>query len=195
MALTDQTARTLSTNIAAARELFEQLRALATPLGEAARLLHEALRGGHKILCCGNGGSAADSAHFTAEIAGRYVIERRGQPAIDLTANHSLITALINDYPAEQVYARQVDALGVEDDVLVVLSTSGNSRNVVLALQAAKAKGIRSIAFLGRDGGRCRGLADVELLVPAQTTARIQEAHQLLYHTLCEALDPILAEF
>lgn len=185
--------QTLKVNLDAARALFEQLPALSGPLGEAAGLVQSTLLAGGKVLACGNGGSAADSAHFTAEIAGRYLVERRGYGAIDLTANHSLVTALINDYPPPEVFARQVEALGQAGDVLVAFSTSGNSANIRLALQTAKRLELHTIAFLGKDGGTCKGLAEVELIVPHDTTARIQEAHLLLYHTLCEAIDARLA--
>jgi D-sedoheptulose 7-phosphate isomerase len=186
--------RTLAANIAAARDTFAGLDALADPLQRAADLIRDALLAGHKLLCCGNGGSAADCAHFTAEIAGRYKLERDGFPAIDLTANHSLTTALINDYPPTEVFARQVRAIGAAGDVLAAFTTSGNSENVRLALLAAREKGIATVAFLGRDGGRCRDLADASLIVPGDTTARIQEAHLLLYHTICEAIDPALRD-
>lgn len=184
----------LARNAESARELFAMLPAFAEPLARAADATLEALLAGRKVLACGNGGSAADAAHFTAEIAGRYVLDRPGFTAIDLTSQHSLMTALINDFPPEQVYARQVQALGAPGDVLVAFTTSGKSTNVRLALEVAGAKSIKTIAFLGRDGGACRGLADVEIIVPSDTTARIQEAHLLLYHTLCEIIDPVLAE-
>lgn len=181
-------------NIDAARATFDSLQGLAADVVEAADLIRESLLDGHKLLCCGNGGSACDASHFASEIAGRYVLERPGYPAIDLTADHSLLTALINDYPPEQVFARQVQAIGSEGDVLAVFTTSGNSLNVRMALEVAAAKGIRTIAFLGRDGGKCKGLADVEIIVRSDTTARIQEAHLMMYHSICELLDPILAD-
>ncbi|MEE9211758.1 MAG: SIS domain-containing protein [Phycisphaeraceae bacterium] len=187
------TRQTFSTNLEAARVLYDQLGVLAEPLERATQMVGDALLGGHKLLCCGNGGSAADSAHFSAEIAGRYVLERPGYPAIDLTADHSIFTALTNDYPAEQVFARLVQAQGAAGDVLAVISTSGDAANIVAALEAARQKRIKTIAFLGKGGGRCKGLADVELIVPSDVTARVQEAHALLYHTICEVLDPILA--
>lgn len=187
-----QHAHTLHVNIDAACELFVAMKGMSGPLSHAATMIHKSLITGHKLLACGNGGSAADAAHFTAEFAGRYVRERRGYPAIDLTAEHSLVTALINDFPAEQVFKRQVRALGSKGDVLAVFSTSGNSENVRLALLEAKEIGIHTIAFLGRDGGKCWNVADIELIVPSSVTARIQEGHQLLYHTICEVLDPLL---
>jgi D-sedoheptulose 7-phosphate isomerase len=184
----------LTTNLVAVAELTGRMPALAGPLDEATRLIERSLVSGGKLLCAGNGGSACDAAHFTAEIAGRYVLERRGFPAIDLTADHSILTALINDYPPEEVFAKQVIAQGSAGDVFVGFTTSGNSENVRLALEAGKAHGLHTVAFLGKGGGKCKGLADVELIVPHRVTARVQEMHLLLYHTLCEALDPVLAE-
>jgi len=190
---TSDVAAALAGNRQAARELLDAVDALAGPLQQATNLVAHALLAGRKLLCCGNGGSACDSAHLAAEIAGRYRIERPGFPAIDLTANHALLTCLLNDYPPEQLFARQVKALGAAGDVLVAFSTSGRSANVRLALETAKAKGLKTVAFLGGDGGDCRDLADVQLVVPADTTARVQEIHLLLYHTLCDVLDPVLA--
>ncbi|MCX5662387.1 MAG: SIS domain-containing protein [Planctomycetota bacterium] len=184
-----ETARLLAANIAQARATFDALAQLAAPVAMAVETLHACLASGGKILACGNGGSACDSAHFVAEIVGRYVRERRGYPAIDLTADHGLITALINDYPPQRLFARQIEALGKPGDALVVFTSSGNSPNIVEALAAARAGGLRTIAFHGRDGGACRGGAEIELIVPGQVTARIQEGHQLLLHTVCEALD------
>ena len=188
----EKATQTLKANIAASAELMGRLDQFGPSLAQAVSVVHEAIKSGHKLLSCGNGGSAADSAHFSAEIAGRYVIERRGYPAIDLSSNASLVTALSNDYPPAEVFARQVVAFGAAGDVMAVFTTSGNSENVLLALEAAKNVGISTIAFLGRDGGRCKGQADVEFIVPCEITARIQEAHELLYHSLCELLDPLL---
>ena len=184
----------LNTNLRAAVDLAAAMDQLGEPLTKATALLETSLTNGGKLLCCGNGGSACDAAHFTAEIAGRYLLERKGFPAIDLTADHSILTALINDYPPQEVFARQVVAQGSAGDVLCGFTTSGNSENVRLALIAAKERGIATVAFLGKGGGACKGLADVELIVPHQITARVQEMHLLMYHTICEALDPVLAE-
>ncbi|MEX2387373.1 MAG: SIS domain-containing protein, partial [Phycisphaeraceae bacterium] len=151
---TPDPAATFRTNLADARDLFAAAEQLAQPLQFAAATLRDALLDGHKLLCCGNGGSAADSAHFAAEIAGRYKLDRPGYPAIDLTAEHALVTALINDYPPEQLFARQVQAHGKPGDVLVAFTTSGNSENVRLALDAARTLNLRTIAFLGKGGGR-----------------------------------------
>ena len=184
----------LRTNLRDLARLAEAVADLAEPLDQATTLLQQSLTAGGQMLCCGNGGSACDAAHFAAEIAGRYKIERRGFPALDLTADHSLLTALINDYPPQEVFARQVVAHGRPGDVLCAFTTSGNSENVRLALAAARDRGVRTVAFLGKGGGACRDLADVQLIVPHDTTARVQEMHLLLYHTICEALDPVLAQ-
>lgn len=183
----------LGANIASATALLQQLPALAPALQRTVEAIADALLNGHKLLCAGNGGSAADSAHFAAEITGRFQLDRPGFPAIDLTANHSLTTALINDFPPAQLFARQVHALATPGDVLVVFSTTGNSENIGMALEAARAQKVTGIALLGRDGGRCKSLADIHLIVPGDNTARIQEAHLLLYHSICQMLDPLLA--
>ena len=184
----------LAANLGELLGVAEATRALGPAVAQAAALIEACLlaepRG--KVLACGNGGGACDAAHFTAEIAGRYQIERRGFPAIDLTADHSVLTALVNDYPAEEVFARQVEALGTFGDVLAVFSASGDSANVRLALEAARSEGLKTVAFLGAGGGACKGLADVELVVPSGVAARVQEVHRLLYHTICEYLDPRL---
>ena len=183
----------LQGNVHAANSLLDQLDALAEPLQQAAAMVLAALTDGRQLLCCGNGGSAADCGHLATEITGRYLLERPGFAAIDLTANHSLVTALVNDYPPQQVFARQVQALGRPKDVLMALSTSGRSVNIQRALEAAGANRMSTIALLGCDGGVCKGIADVELIVPSHTTARIQEAHLLLCHTICDLIDPVLA--
>ena len=183
----------LGANIASATALLQQLPALAPALQHTVEAIAGALLNGHKLLCAGNGGSAADCAHFAAEITGRFQLDRPGFPAIDLTANHSLTTALINDFPPAQLFARQVHALATPGDVLVVFSTTGNSENIGMALEAAHAQKVTGIALLGRDGGRCKSLADIHLIVPGDNTARIQEAHLLLYHSICQMLDPLLA--
>jgi len=175
-------------------DLLAQCQSMGSQLDHAAKRVLDAIVRGNKILCCGNGGSSADAAHFAAEIAGRYLNNRPGFPAIDLTASSSLVPALINDFPPAEVFARQVQAMAAPGDVLVVFTSSGNSENILLALEMANKKQMETISFLGRDGGKCRGLADVEFIVPHNVTARIQEVHQLLYHTLCEAIDPALIQ-
>jgi len=184
---------TLTTNCEALRRALDELEALAEPLQQATRLIHDALLDGRKVLCCGNGGSAADAAHFSSELAGRYKLDRPGFPAMDLSAEHTLVTSLSNDYPPSEIFARQVATFGQAGDVLVGFTTSGQSENVKLAFEQASRRGMGTIGFLGRDGGVCRTLVDVPLIAPAEATARIQEMHLLLYHTICETLDPILA--
>ena len=152
------------------------------------------LGGGHKVLACGNGGSAADAAHLTTELVVRYLHDRRPYPALALTESGSTLTAAGNDYGFDRVFARQVQALGDRGDVLIVFSTSGQSPSVVRALEQASSSGLQSIAFLGRDGGPARALATLEITVPSDSTARIQEAHALLIHALCEAIEQRLSD-
>jgi D-sedoheptulose 7-phosphate isomerase len=149
----------------------------------------ERLRRGGRILVCGNGGSAADAQHLAAELSGRYVKERRALAGIALTTDSSTLTAIGNDYGFDQVFSRQVEALGRPGDLLIGISTSGNSPNVIRAVASAKELGVRTLGLLGRDGGQLVGLMDDALVVPATVTARIQELHQMIYHFWCEALD------
>jgi D-sedoheptulose 7-phosphate isomerase len=145
-----------------------------------------ALVQGKKILWCGNGGSAADAQHMAAEIVGRFRRERRGLPSIALTTDTSILTAVANDYGYEAVFSRQVEALGNEGDVLVAISTSGNSPNVVKAVEMAKELGLVTVGFTGAGGGRLATLADFLFAVPTKDTARVQEAHSLVAHVLCD---------
>ena len=179
----------LNDSIAAIRSIFD----LEDTVAVAANLLRDTLLSGHKVLACGNGGSASDSAHFATELACRFVADRRPYPAISLTGDGGLLTAIGNDYSYAELFARQVRAFGISGDLLIALTTSGKSENIKRALEQAKELGLRSIALLGRDGGSCLGLADVELLIPEQVTARIQEAHKVIVHLLCELVEPDLA--
>jgi D-sedoheptulose 7-phosphate isomerase len=154
-----------------------------------ADLIEECLRAGKKLLVCGNGGSATDAAHFATELVVRFAKDRRAYPAICLAGEGGLLTAAGNDYGFDEIFARQVAAFGVPGDVLICLTTSGKSRNVNRALEEGKARKVKTIAFLGRDGGSTIGIADVDLLVRSDSTARIQEAHQLLLHVLCETIE------
>ena len=183
----------LKANIAAAVETLQQLASLEPEVNAAAKTIVAALLSGHKLLACGNGGSAADASHLTTEFVVRYDRDRRGYPAISLAANAGDITAGGNDYGFAEVFARQVQAYARPGDVLVVFTTSGKSENIVRALAAAKDLEVTTIAFLGRDGGRCAGMADIEFLVRSNVTARIQEAHKFLLHTICEMVDEQLA--
>jgi len=146
------------------------------------------------MLVAGNGGSAADGSDFATEYACRFIRDRKPFAALNLSACGSLLTAIGNDYGYEWAFARQVEAFGRPGDVLVVISTSGNSPNIMRAIEAAKALDLHSIALLGRDGGRCRGKADIELLVNTRVTARIQEAHKFLLHSICEHVEDALQQ-
>ena len=161
-------------------------------LERSARLLSEALAGGQRILLCGNGGSAADAQHIAAELVGRFVRERDALPAIALTTDTSALTAIGNDYGFDQVFARQLAALCVPGDVLVAISTSGNSPNVLAAVEAAHARGVRVVGLLGRDGGRLASRCDVSVVVPSTVTASIQECHIFIGHLWCAWLDDVI---
>jgi D-sedoheptulose 7-phosphate isomerase len=161
----------------------------------AINLMHQALASEKKILACGNGGSAADAQHFAAELVGRFERERRELPAIALSTDSSILTAIANDYSYEVIFSKQVRALGQAGDVLLGISTSGNSANVIAAIEAAHLKGMSVIAFTGKDGGKIKNIlknSDVHLCVPAERTARIQETHLLLLHCLCDGVDHLM---
>lgn len=151
-----------------------------------------ALTDGHKLMFCGNGGSASDSQHMAAEFTGRFVKDRRPLAALALTTDTSALTSIANDYSFDEVFSRQVVALGKPGDCLIAISTSGNSKNVIRAAQAARAADVRTIGFLGRDGGNLLSLCDVAIVVPSTTTARIQEAHNFIGHTLCGLVEQAL---
>lgn len=169
--------------------------ALAPAIARAASLMVESLRGGGKVLSCGNGGSAADAQHFSSELLGRFESERSSLPAVALSTDTSTLTAVGNDYGYEQVFARQVGALGNKGDVLLAISTSGNSGNILAATRVAQQKGLGIVALTGRDGGKLApllGPRDVELRVPSNRTIRIQETHLLMIHTVCDLIDQSL---
>jgi len=175
--------------IAAATETVASLSGLETRMVEAADLIEQCLRAGNKLLVCGNGGSAADAAHFATELVVRFAKDRPAYPAICLASDGGLLTAAGNDYGFDEIFARQVAAFGKPGDVLICLTTSGKSKNLMRALEEAKARKLKTIAFLGRDGGSTVGMADVDLFVRNNSTARIQEAHQLLLHVLCDVIE------
>ncbi len=161
----------------------------------AAHRLTDALRNGHKILACGNGGSAGDAQHFASELLNRFERERPGLPALALTTDSSTLTSIANDYRYEEVFARQVRALGQPGDWLLAITTSGDSPNVGRAVRAAHERGMSVVALTGRSGGEIAGLVggqDIELRVPARSTARIQETHILLVHCLCDLIERAL---
>ena len=170
-------------------ETLKSLEKIESKIARAAEMIERCLRSGSKLLVCGNGGSASDAAHFATELVVRFAKDRRAYPAICLAGDGGLLTAAGNDYGFDEIFARQVAAFGLEGDVLIVLTTSGKSKNVRRALEEAKSHKLKTIALLGRDGGSTTGLADVDLLVASDSTARIQEAHQLLLHVLCEAVE------
>ena len=172
----------------AAREwadLLPKLSALHEPLSRLGDALWACWERKGKMLVAGNGGSAADAIHFAEELVVRYVKNRRALAAIALT-DGGVVTCAANDLGYERAFERQVEALGNEGDVFVAMTTSGNSENLIRAINRAKEQKLTTVAFLGKDGGRTKGLCDIELIVPSNTTARIQEAHTLLYHVLCE---------
>ena len=178
-----------------AQTKLDSLELLADPIARAAELMVGSLLGNGKILACGNGGSAADAQHFAAELVGRYERERPELAAIALTVDSSILTAVANDYAFEQVFAKQVRALGQPQDVLLAISTSGNSANVIAAINAAHEREMRVVALTGRGGGRIAELLgdrDIHICVPAERTARIQEVHLLTLHCLCDGIDCML---
>jgi D-sedoheptulose 7-phosphate isomerase len=171
---------------------LEAAGALAAPIARAAALLAETLKSGGKVLACGNGGSAADAQHFAAELINRFEIERAPLAAVALTTDSSTLTSIANDYAYEQVFSKQVRGIGRRGDALLAISTSGNSRNVIEAMQAARALGVRVVALTGNGGGKMAALVsaqDVHICVPHKRTARIQEVHLLALHCLCDGID------
>lgn len=164
-------------------------------IAHAGKIMVAALLDNHKVLCCGNGGSAADSQHFASEMVNRFEIERPSLPAIALTTDTSLMTSIANDYHYDEVFVRQIKAFGQSGDILLAISTSGNSKNIIRAIETAKDRKLNIVALTGRDGGQIANLLDdndVEIRVPAQSTARIQETHLLVIHCLCDLIDRTL---
>jgi len=155
----------------------------------ASQIVIDALKNGNKILLCGNGGSAGDAQHISAELTGRYKIERRGLPAIALTTDTSALTAIGNDYGYDRVFDRQVEALAKEGDVVIGITTSGNSQNILNALELAQKRGCKTIGFTGKDGGDMGKVSDINLIIPSDNTPRIQEMHILFGHIICQMVD------
>lgn len=166
----------------------------ARSVAEAAKVVVETIRAGRKVLLCGNGGSAADSQHIASEIVGRFRRERDGWPAVALSTDTSILTSVGNDYGFAEVFRRQVEALGRKGDCLVAYSTSGNSENVIRAVEEAKDRGLRVIVFTGASGGRLADLGDIVLYAPSETTARIQECHAVMGHAMCDTAEAELAD-
>lgn len=176
----------LKAAIADGTKVLQSLAGLEPRIAQASDLIVNCLTSGKKVLACGNGGSAADAADFCTELACRLVEDRRPYPAMNLSQGGSLITATGNDYGFEEIFARQVRAFGNAGDVLVAISTTGKSKNIRRAIEEARDRKLKIIALLGRGGGSAAGIADVDLIVKGDSTARIQEAHKFILHVLCE---------
>src|SRR5438270_3809696 len=180
------TSEILKSAIGAAANTLQSIAELESQIAKSADLITDCLTSGGKILACGNGGSAADAADFCTELACRFVEDRRPYPAMNLSQGGSLVTAIGNDYGFENIFARQVTAFGRAGDVLIAISTTGSSKNIRTAIDQARANGLKTIALLGRNGGPSAGAADVDLIIKGDSTARIQEAHKLVLHVICE---------
>ena len=174
------------------RALFARMEALSEPVAQAAGLIADTLTAGHKLMLCGNGGSAADSQHLAAEFTGRFIKDRKPLAALALSTDSSALTCIANDYSFDEVFYRQVVGLGKAGDCLLAISTSGNSKNVLRAVEAARDLGLHTIGLLGRDGGQLAGRCEVAIVVPSSSTARIQEAHIMIGHTLCGMVEESL---
>ena len=190
MSKSQNTVTPFSQSLQEALETFQSLRTLEPLVVTAAATVLESLKSGGKLLFCGNGGSAADSAHIATEFTCRFMGDRRPYPGISLTADGGLLTAIGNDYAFQDIFSRQVRAYGKPGDVLIALTSSGKSRNILSAIEEARRLGLKTIVFLGKTGGFTKGAADIEILVPGTVTARIQEAQKFLLHVLCELVEP-----
>jgi len=182
----------LKSAIGAATKTLQSVEGLESQISKAADTVTDCLTSGGKVLACGNGGSAADAADFCTELACRFVEDRRPYPAINLSQGGSLITATGNDYGFDKIFARQVQAFGNAGDVLIAISTSGKSENIRAAIDQARSRKMKTIALIGRDGGTSAGLADIDLIIKGDSTARIQEAHKFILHVICEICEPRL---
>ncbi|MDH5544462.1 MAG: SIS domain-containing protein [Gammaproteobacteria bacterium] len=171
-------------------DTFNVLHELASPAEQAARVIAATFKMGNSLFVCGNGGSAADAQHFASELSGRFEKTRPGYPAIALTTDSSALTAIANDFGYERIFARQLESLGRQNDLLLVISTSGNSANLREAVHQAKSQKIATIGLLGRDGGELAPIVDLPVIVPGERTSRIQEAHIFLLHYFCEIFEP-----
>jgi D-sedoheptulose 7-phosphate isomerase len=182
----------LKSAISDATKTLQSVVDLESQITKASELIVNCLTSGKKVLACGNGGSAADAADFCTELACRFVEDRRPYPALNLSQGGSLITATGNDYGFDEIFARQVRSFGNEGDVLIAISTSGKSKNIQRAIEQARDQKLKTIALLGRDGGSSAGMADVDLPIKGDSTARIQEAHKFVLHVICEICEPQL---
>jgi len=183
---------TIQQEINAHITVAEQMLSLTDDIAKISSLCIDSIRSGGKILIFGNGGSAADAQHIAAELVGRYKSERKGLPAIALTTDTSALTSIGNDFGYDQIFERQIEALAKSEDILIGISTSGNSSNVISGLKMAKALGCRTIGLSGSDGGNMNKICDINIVVPASDTPRIQEMHILIGHTLCQLIEQSL---
>lgn len=180
---------TFEASLATTLHTFQALTTIRAEIDRAGDLILATLQRGGKLLVCGNGGSAAEAAHFATELVGRYAKNRRSLPAIALSSDGSLLSCIGNDYGYEHAFARQIEGLAKPGDLVVVLTSSGNSANIIAALTTAKRLGLESIAFLGRGGGKAKGVATCDLIMPGDSGAAAQEAHLFIIHHLCERID------
>jgi D-sedoheptulose 7-phosphate isomerase len=185
----DSRLMTFDAQLAETLKTFQSLAGIRPQIDRAGQMILSTLRAGKKLILCGNGGSAAEAQHFATELVGRYAKSRRALPAIALNADGSLLTCIANDYGYDEVFARQLPAFAQPGDLLVVLTSSGNSANILAALTAAKSLGLDRLAFLGRGGGKAKGLATCELIVPGASGSAAQESHLFLIHHFCELID------
>ncbi len=174
-------------------EIIKKSATLSSKIEEAVLTICDCIRNGHRIYLFGNGGSAADAQHIAAELIGRYNMERKSIPAISLTTDTSILTSVANDYSYDKSFSRQCEGLVNQDDVIISISTSGNSKNVIKGIIAAKKRGAKSIGLLGNKGGTIADLVDISLIVDSNSTARIQEAHRVIYHIICELVEKELS--
>ena len=180
---------TFEASLAETTRTLQALTTIRPAIDRAGQMILATLQRGGKLLICGNGGSAAEAAHFATELVGRYAKTRRALPAIALSSDGSLVTCIGNDFGYEQIFARQIAGLAQSGDLVVVLTSSGNSANILAALAAAKTSQVESLSFLGRGGGKAKGLATCELIMPGTSGAAAQEAHLFLIHYFCELID------
>lgn len=179
--------------LAATVEVFRSLATIRPQIDRAGEMILRALKAGNKLLLCGNGGSAAEAQHFSTELVGRYFKTRRSLPAVALTADGTLLSCIGNDFGFDDAFARQVEGLAKPGDLVVAFTSSGNSENILRALRTAQRLNLESIAFLGRGGGKAKGLATCELVIPGTSGRAAQEAHLFLLHHFCERIDSELA--
>jgi D-sedoheptulose 7-phosphate isomerase len=183
----------LDNSISATARCLESLRQIRTEIDRAAELILKTVRNGNKLLICGNGGSAAEAQHFSTELVGRYFKNRRSLPSVALNADGSLLTCIGNDYGYDATFSRQVEGLAKPGDIVIGITSSGNSANVIAALNTARMMGLESISFLGRGGGKAKGLATVDLIIPGDSGRCAQEAHLFLVHHFCDLVDAEVA--